>query len=258
MKKNWKNPPATHRLTTGPTLFKAFLAAALLAFTAAALADNYADRTPGDRHLAEGMRAYHKGRYHRAMASFVSAARWADKVAQYNLGVMHLYGQGVEQDPGRAWAWFQLSAERSYPKMMETAEHIWQRLEEDERKRGRRILEEELLQRFGDRTAVPRTARHLRRQMRNAAGTRTGSRASAGVNWVWDVDHVQFDNVNPNQARGLYITGTRYRGDEYYDPAKFNFYEVLAAESVLFDAESRGQVSLGELKILEDPDDSED
>jgi hypothetical protein len=252
MKNNKHHPRTSRGLTFGSATAMICMIWLLFTVPGIAVADNFADRTPGDRHLGEGLRAYERGRYSRAMTSFVSAARWADKIAQYNLGVMYLYGQGVDADPARAWAWLSLSAERNYPLMTETADHIWERLNDDERERGKRILNDELMDRFGDRHTVPRTARHMQRQMRRMAGTRTGSRA-AGVTTVWEVDYVELDRGASGEATGFYITGTQHRGDVFYDPVKFNFFDVIAAESVLFDAEQTGDVRFGPLELIDDP-----
>src|SRR5690606_8850943 len=44
------------------------------------------------------------------------AARRGDRVAQYNLGLMHAFGLGVDENPVEAAAWYRKSAEQGYDK----------------------------------------------------------------------------------------------------------------------------------------------
>lgn len=104
---------------------------------------NFAEHTPGYRSLAEGNRFYENGGYFNAHQRFEKAACWAEKMAQHNLGVMGYSGEGVERDPARAWAWFQLSAERDYPEFVGIANAVRDELDPDAHRRGQRIREEE-------------------------------------------------------------------------------------------------------------------
>lgn len=233
------------------------MVALLLSVAGTALASDYAERTPGHKHLSEGLDAYRAGHYFSAMSKFRNAARWADKLAQFNLGVMYLKGQGADPEPARAWAWFELAAERGYPHMVEIADQVWASLDESGQARARRIYEEELLQRYGDAVAVPKTASYLRREQRRATGSRVGFRG--GNLQVIEVEDARWNRGIPQASTALIVDGRKFRGDEYYDPAKFDIYNVIAAESTLFDAEQRGEVRLGEFRLIEDDaSDSED
>ena len=64
----------------------------------------YADRTPGQKRMVEGHRAYRARQYATALQHYKRAAYWADKFGHYNVGVMHYHGKGAEQDVPRAWA----------------------------------------------------------------------------------------------------------------------------------------------------------
>ncbi len=133
-----------------------------------------AEHTPGSRLMALASRSYQAGHYWSAYTKYREAARWADKFAQFNLGVMHLKGQGTEYDPARALAWFQLSAERDYPMMVAMVDDLEALLNEQAIERATSIRIEELEPIFGDAYAVERTHRRMRRERRFAAGTRVG------------------------------------------------------------------------------------
>lgn len=62
----------------------------------------FAEHTPGYRHYNEAMRSYRAGHYPSAKSRFKVAARWGDKLSQFNLGVMNYQGQGVPADAVRA------------------------------------------------------------------------------------------------------------------------------------------------------------
>lgn len=223
-----------------------------LSASSVALALDYAERTPGDRHLSEALEAYEAGQYPSAMSKFRRAAHWADKVAQYNLGVMYLNGQGIEPDVPRAWAWFELSAERRYPHMMDVADRLWEALDESQREQGRSIYEDELLNKYGDEVAVPRTASYMRREQRRSTGSRVGFRSSNLT-----VIEPEFMDPDPLNPASLNAYGRIYTGDEFYDPAKFNFYNVVATETQLFKALQAGEVRLGEFKLIEEGEGAE-
>jgi hypothetical protein len=196
----------------------------------------YHEHTPSARAMERGRRAYRAGQHHAALAQFREAARWADKCGQFNVGVMYLRGEGTEFDPLRAWAWLELSAERGYPEMVETADQLFALMNESEQAAARQILEEELLPAFGDEVAVPRTTLRMRRDLRRA----TGSRLGAG----------------PMVARLTIIdgTGSFRQGSEFYDPAKWDFRRIVEYETRLMLQLSQGGVRLGEFRVIEDED----
>lgn len=55
--------------------------------------------------------AYGKGDFNSALVEFVKAAELGDNRADYQLGVMHLYGRGVPENPSRAVEYFTKSAQ---------------------------------------------------------------------------------------------------------------------------------------------------
>lgn len=194
---------------------------------------NYAENAPGTQFLERGNRFFRQGDYQAAEGNFRLAAHWADKLAQFNLGLMYVNGDGVERDPLRGWAWIKLSAERGYPKNAAVAADIWNQLSEQHREVAREILEKELKPRYGDAVAVPRTSNEMKRmRARNTSG---GSRV--GVN------------------RAVYVTGRNgsfVSGNQFFRDELWNFAQIVQFETRLHKAIGGGNVVLRDFETLED------
>lgn len=231
----FSNLPAT------ATLAAAFLAAVILAGCAGiqptGVVRPYYEQTPSADSMRHARRAYRAGMHQRALNHYREAAVWADKFAQYNVGVMHLRGEGTEFDPVRAWAWIKLAAERDYPEFVETAEDLQAMLDEEQRRKAREIYENELLPEYGDASQVAPTARKMRYNLRQATGSRTGSAGFLAMLRVYEV----------HEGDGL-----SRRGDEYYDPMKWDFRQVVQFESDIMINYDRGSVEFGEFKLVDD------
>ncbi len=188
------------------------------------------EHAPGSRFFADGQLAYRAGQYGLAMDNFRQAARWADKFAQFNIGVMYLRGEGVEPDQERGWAWLELASERGYAQFMQSADQVWMGLQPQERQRARRFLEEELLPVYGDERTVDRTAREMEIRRRRATGSRLGS-----------IGHLTI----------LDGSGGMRTGHEFYDARKWDFRRLVQIESVLMDALASGRTELRDLDLEE-------
>lgn len=200
----------------------------------------YGEHVPSAWEMRQGRQDYQAGNYMGAFWHYMNAAIWADKFAQYNIGVMYLRGEGVEFDAVRGWAWLELAAERGYPDMVQAAGDLYRMLDEAQRREGERILREELLPDYGDATRVPATARRMERELRNATGTRTGSRAALSFLRVYDG------------------SGVSRRGDEFYDPAKWDFERIVRFETQLMRDLAGAGATLGEFRVLEDEAEQKD
>jgi len=66
--------------------------------------------------LASGIQAYKAGDYKKALEMFKPLAEQGDAAAQFNLGNMYLYGEGVPQDYAEAAKWYRKAAEQGDPK----------------------------------------------------------------------------------------------------------------------------------------------
>ena len=60
----------------------------------------------------KGVAAYFLGDYKSAIEFWTPIAERGDSLAQYNLGVVYEYGEGVAQDPKAAVKWYTLAAEQ--------------------------------------------------------------------------------------------------------------------------------------------------
>lgn len=193
----------------------------------------YDEHTPSSEYMIMAGRAYAAGQYGNALAQYKAAAYWSDKFAQYNVGMLHLRGEGTEYDPLRGWAWLELSAERGYPQFREAADALRAMFNASERQRAQSILENELLPVYGDEATRGRTAREMRFRLRQSTGSRTGSRALLGMLTIYD------------------DTGFPRDGDEFYDPAKWDFERIVAYETRLMELVHDGQVEVRELELDE-------
>jgi TPR repeat protein len=62
----------------------------------------------------EGLDAIHETNYEKALEKLMPLAEHGHPAAQYNIGVMHEWGNGVPQDNANALKWYKRSAERSH------------------------------------------------------------------------------------------------------------------------------------------------
>lgn len=92
--------------------------------------------------------AYNTGKHTQAFAEFKRLAKLGNKDAIYNIGVMFLYGQGIEKNLSEAHAWFSLAADYGLDDARSAARLIEQKLTTDEAKHSLKLslikLKEEL------------------------------------------------------------------------------------------------------------------
>ena len=62
----------------------------------------------------EGLDAIHETNYKKALEKLMPLAESGHAAAQYNIGVMHEWGNGVPQDNSQALKWYKRSAELSH------------------------------------------------------------------------------------------------------------------------------------------------
>ncbi|GAB4176756.1 MAG: hypothetical protein Kow0020_12690 [Wenzhouxiangellaceae bacterium] len=193
-----------------------------------------AEHTPGYRLTQEAARSLENGFYYDARHKFQEAARWADKVAQFNLGVMYYQGLGIDRDPALAWAWFALAAERDYPHMVEMRNALWAELDTAQRTQAERHLEA-LRPEYGDEAAIPRTRAFMERKRRETTGSRTGFTGFLKV-------------VDPS--------GRVRDGESYYRDEAWDLDAIIAAEKAMFERWARGRVVVHDLELVEDGEES--
>ena len=129
----------------------------------AASAQTYSSTHPDQYYRAAGYRYLGQSREADAARVFRIAARYGDKTSQFELGRLHWEGRGVPRDRARAYAWFDLAAERGYPEFLGLRERVWDSLDAGEREDAL-ALGAKLYDEFGDAVAKP----HARANTREA------------------------------------------------------------------------------------------
>lgn len=212
-------------------LFLALLLALLV--IPAVQAQGTHDNAPGTRPHNEALNAYEQGRYGDAIRKFRESARWADKVSQYNLGVMYALGEGTKPDPATAWAWFELAAERGYPQMVKAAKGAWEALDEMGQARALSVLEE-LRPEYGDAVALERTKKFMDRERRDVTGSRVGFVGNMRVR-------------TRTMPEGMDVDGK-----DFYAAERWDYESIVELEGRVFDNLASGRVEVGEMEKVED------
>lgn len=194
-----------------------------------------ANALPGEYLHAKAMDYYERGNHYVAYKTFLKSARWADKLSQFNLGVMHYKGQGMEVDKPRALAWFKLAAQRDYPRMVRMVDAVSRKLTPQQIARAERIYEDELKPEYGDAVAVPKATRRMEQERKNVTGSRTGFVGNLKV-------------VLPD--------GTTRDGEQFYKEGNWDYQLYIQREKRIFDALDRTNVTIGDFEVKEDEDDS--
>jgi len=198
---------------------------------------DYQEHMPSNWLMSRAARLYSMGRHYSAIHFYERAARYADKFGQYNLGVMHLKGEGTEFDPVTAWAWLELSGERGYQSLVEAADELFALLDAEQQRRAREIYEQDLLPEYGDDVAIPRAQLQMDRKRRQSTGSRLGAPAMLGMLQV-----IEGNGLSRN-------------GAEYYDPEKWDMRRLVEYETWQMENLARGRVDIGETEVIEDEND---
>ena len=128
------------------------------------LEDEIARYLPGVSFFQKGLDAYRKGRTDAAIDAWQSAAGWAMKDAQYNLGLAYFKGTGVAADRPRGLAWLALAAERKNPTMQGSLAAAWDSATEAEHQQAN-ALWRELKKQYGDEVALPKAKKRFKTEI---------------------------------------------------------------------------------------------
>lgn len=120
-----------------------------------------------------GMRYYAHRQYKDALESFEIGARYADKLSQLSIGLMHMNGEGTPKDPVTAYAWLDLAAERDYPDFVATRDTLKATLTPEQLAQAT-ALRAKLAEKYGDSVAKHRLAVQLHQGQMQLTGSRTG------------------------------------------------------------------------------------
>lgn len=104
---------------------------------------------PAKADLLSATLAYNTGEHQQAFKEFQRLAKLGNKDAIYNIGVMFLYGQGIEKNLQKAHAWFSLAADFGLDDARSAARLIEQKINSAEDKNSLVVSFEKLNKEFG-------------------------------------------------------------------------------------------------------------
>lgn len=156
---------------------------------------------------------YERGDYERAHFIYANElAKQGDKYAQYMTGYMYQMGQGVDEDPARASAWYRIAAERRRPEFLFVRDQALRTLNEEQRARSDEFYVE-LRKEYSDLIIIMELLVEDLASLRRA---RTGSRLSGNASAVMIVDpktgmpvsadHLRNQNLRNAQTRLDFVT----------------------------------------------------
>lgn len=128
---------------------------------------------PGDYYFGKGNDYWQRGDTAIAIQQWTIAAGWAQKEAQYNLGLAYLKGGAILADRPRGLAWLALAAERKDARFSESLAAAWDEASPDEHDQANRIWRE-LRVRYADAFALPIARRRFDRELAEITGSRVG------------------------------------------------------------------------------------
>jgi hypothetical protein len=127
--------------------------------------DAYFQFLPGYTKYCYGMRKWYAGRYRDALFDIKDAAGWANKNAQYTLGLIYFSGHHVAVDRPLGLAWLLLAAERKTPQhFTDVAAAAYKAATPTQRTQALQLLVQ-LRPRYGDAYAAHRAKEHFSRAL---------------------------------------------------------------------------------------------
>lgn len=119
------------------------------------LPDPPADFFPGKYYEWKAQFYLNSHQYRAALDMFELSGFWADKMSQYNAGIMLFNGIGVPQDKARGVAWLRIAAESHEDLPVATYNAALVELSDAERSNATQIWHE-LDAKYGDKVSLPR------------------------------------------------------------------------------------------------------
>ncbi|HIF10876.1 MAG TPA: sel1 repeat family protein [Sneathiellales bacterium] len=97
--------PAARKQTLGMRMFQFLITLIVVLLTA----------TPARADFDAGMAAYEQGDFNNAMTEWLPLAEAGDAEAQYRVGRLYGFGEGIEEDKSEALSWYRLAANQDHP-----------------------------------------------------------------------------------------------------------------------------------------------
>ncbi len=211
--------PMRHLLTL------ALLAVCVLSTSSAFAVDDPPGRFLPGKYFEYKAQFYLKNRdYRAALEMFELAGYWANKIAQYNVGIMYFNGIGsLPVDKVRGVAWLGIAAEQHGELADAALQAAYAQLTPEQRVDADGIFRS-LDEKYGDAVTLRRALNRYEDERRNVTGSRVGF---VGNMTVYNSD------------------GSFQSGNSYYADQKKEFDDYINA--------SFGHVDVGELKPLDVP-----
>jgi len=125
---------------------------------------------PGKWYEQEAQDYLQEKNYPAALAAFQQAAYWANKTAQYNIGMMYLKGmEGIHVDQVRAVAWLGIAAEQHKPDVDKTLHDAFVELA-PEQNAAASALWKQLNAEYGDDVTLPRATKRFNAHLASEHG----------------------------------------------------------------------------------------
>ncbi len=121
---------------------------------------------------------FERGDYERAYFIYRNElAPAGDKYAQYMIGYMHLMGMGAAEDPGAAFAWYRLAAERGTAEFAAVRDQLGRDLDASQRRRAD-ALYPELRREYSDLVVLLAAIKRDLRELKAKSGSRLAGRTN--------------------------------------------------------------------------------
>jgi TPR repeat protein len=204
------------------------LATALTACASAAFAIDPPGRAiPGNYFEYKATFYLRNKQYRAALRMFEMSSYWANKVAQYNVGVMYFNGIGdIPADRVLGTAWLGIAAEQHGNLADAALQDAYAKLSPDEKLQADTLFRE-LDKKYGDAVTLPRAMKNFDEERRNVTGSRVGF----------------VGNITVQNADGNYDSG-----HTYYKRQDKEFEEFLNTQY--------GRVDIGSVMPLPLPSDA--
>lgn len=90
----------------------------------------------------EGYKAYQAKDYNMTLYYWQPLAERDDPRAQFNLGILYLYGRGVNADPAQALMWFLLARDNHMAEAANAIDQLEQKMDPEDLHEGLRLRDE--------------------------------------------------------------------------------------------------------------------
>lgn len=125
--------------------------------------------------------------YRMALEMFELSGFWADKIGQYNAGMMYFSGVGIPIDKPRGAAWLRIAAE-AHGDLAEAAQkQAYAQLTPEQRAQAD-VIWTELDAKYGDRVAVRRALEHYYEETHDVTGSHVGFMGDL-TTYAYDPEH---------------------------------------------------------------------